>query len=184
MHEGVADYLTACLVWLQSGGKRDLNELASQLAVTKIADLTMARVYPKPPPPARPPPPSPKPRPPPPPPRPRSPPPIPRPRPRPPAPSPAAKRPPPPRPLPRYGLARGQLCRIQFVLPCAPPGQRLASCVALRAKRHPPCSILQASSKECLRIGIEMRNLHLRGVSNRNVCYTVPSLWNPSDDGG
>ena len=55
-HESVADYLTACLVWLQSGGKLDLNKLASQLKVTKIADLTMARVYPNPPPPKSPPP--------------------------------------------------------------------------------------------------------------------------------
>jgi hypothetical protein len=61
-YEGAADYLTACLVWLQGGGKRSLSALASQLKVTKIADLTMARVYPKPPPAGGPPLPNPKPR--------------------------------------------------------------------------------------------------------------------------
>ena len=44
-HEGIADHVTACLIWFQSGGTLDLNQLAKALAVVKLRDLTMDRVY-------------------------------------------------------------------------------------------------------------------------------------------
>ena len=65
MHEGVADHVVPCLLWLQSNGTLDIRELSKTLSVTKLSDLTMDRKYPQPPPPPslppepRPPPPQP-----------------------------------------------------------------------------------------------------------------------------
>ena len=56
MHEGVADHVVPCLVWLQSNGTLDIRELSKTLSVTKLSDLTMDRKYPQPPPPPSPPP--------------------------------------------------------------------------------------------------------------------------------
>ena len=58
-HDGVADFLRPCLAWLQSGGAADLRYLASRLAVSNLAELTMEREYPEalPPAPPMPPPP-------------------------------------------------------------------------------------------------------------------------------
>ncbi|KAL4424170.1 hypothetical protein ABPG75_001471 [Micractinium tetrahymenae] len=112
-HEGIADYLRPCLAWLRSNGTANLQYLSSQLAVSKLAELTMDREYPTalpPAPPASPPQPPPQPprrsppplRSPPPPPR-RSPPPLRSPPPPPrrsplPPPPPPPTRPPPPQP--------------------------------------------------------------------------------------
>ncbi|EFN58232.1 hypothetical protein CHLNCDRAFT_57065 [Chlorella variabilis] len=79
-HEGVADHMVPCLMWLRSGGELDLKYLARKLGVDRLRDLTMKRVHWKPPPPPprpsakRRPPPPPKKRPPPPAPRKRPPP--------------------------------------------------------------------------------------------------------------
>lgn len=72
-HEGLADHLVACLVWLRSNGKYNLKQLAKTLSKQKLRDITMRRVYWSPPPPRpkpsparpKPSPPRPRPRPPP-----------------------------------------------------------------------------------------------------------------------
>lgn len=50
-HEGVADHMVPCLMWLRSGGELDLKYLARKLGVDRLRDLTMKRVHWKPPPP-------------------------------------------------------------------------------------------------------------------------------------
>ncbi|KAL4436060.1 hypothetical protein ABPG77_005508 [Micractinium sp. CCAP 211/92] len=45
-HEGIADYVRPCLAWLQANGSSDLRYLSSRLAVYRLAQLTMDRVYP------------------------------------------------------------------------------------------------------------------------------------------
>ncbi|KAL4438660.1 hypothetical protein ABPG77_006264 [Micractinium sp. CCAP 211/92] len=52
MHDAVSDYFTACLAWLEAGGKVDAQPLAHQLVVPgfNLSALTPDRRYPPPPP--------------------------------------------------------------------------------------------------------------------------------------
>lgn len=45
-HDAVADYTTACLAFLEAGGRADLQDLLRQHTVSKLSALTVQRQYP------------------------------------------------------------------------------------------------------------------------------------------